>query len=352
MSAPPEDSQLTGHKTVSKQSLGVNMSKVLVTGFTGCIGSATVAYLFERGVKEVIGFSRAAELSRIDPAIRDRITIVQGDISRESDVRDVIRAHQPTHIIHLAAFQSPDCQAQPFRGMEINVHGTARVFRAAAEIGSVERVVFASSAAVYGPRTLYSGSTVPTDGAYQPPNLYGYWKVAGEGMAQAFFQETGITTVSLRLLTTYGPGRDQGLTSAPTTAIKAVSLGVPFDIPYNGREHYHYVKDVASGFGEAALAPFAGYGVFNLRGQTIPVEEFLARLRTVADEQGLGSGFQIKISADAADFPFVCDLDDSETVKTFPAMTLTPLEVGLQESLHHFRGMVERGELTADELPR
>ena len=74
-----------------------------------------------------------------------------------------------------------------------------------------ERFVFASSTAVNGPRELYSEDGVRPEDPLQPFNLYGYWKIAGEGMAQAYHQESGVSTVSLRLATTYGPGRDHGL---------------------------------------------------------------------------------------------------------------------------------------------
>ena len=320
------------------------MSKVLITGPTGCIGSATVSYLFNKGVDEIIGFSRNADPSRIEPELRDRIQMVQGDIANKEQVCELVKAHQPTHIIHLAAFQTPDCQEYPFRGMDINVAGTAYLFEAAAEAGSVERFVFASSSAVYGPRAMYAGDTVPSDGAYKPPNLYGYWKVCGEGMAQAFHMETGVSTVSLRLSTTYGPGRDKGFTSAPTTAMKSVIRNEEYVVPYTGREHYHYVHDVAAGFGESCIAPFEGYGAFNLRGRTVPLSDFLDLVKGAAEELGIGDQYKVSIADDAMQMPFVCDLDDSDTLAAFPDMSLTDLKEGVTASLARFKEMADSGQ--------
>lgn len=322
------------------------MTKVLVTGFSGCIGAATVERLLESGVDRVVGFSRSASLERVRESHRARIEVVRGDIASEDDVLSAVRHHEPTHIIHLAAYQTPDCQAQPFRGMRINVGGTSHLFRAAAEVGSVQRFVFASSAAVYGPRALYEAATIVEDAPFKPSHLYGYWKVCGEGMAQAFHSESNVATVSLRIATTYGPGRDQGMTSAPTTAIKAVALGVPYEFPYSGGEHYHYVADVACAFCEAALGAFEGNGVFNVRGETVPVSRFLELLRLEAEAQGLP--FLVSMADEPMDFPFACDLDESAAVATFPRMTRTALEVGIRESLLRFREMVERRALSPE----
>lgn len=320
------------------------MSTVFITGPTGCIGAATIAALIDDGVDRVVGFSRKEDWSRIDDRCRSRVTLLEGDITNAAQVREAIVDTRPDRIIHLAAFQTPDCQANPFGGFDINVTGSINVFRAAAELGdSLKRFVFASSAAVYGSRSIYPTDTVESSAPFRPPNLYGYWKVAGEGMAQAFHLETGVSTVTLRLATTYGPGRDRGLTSAPTTALKSAVLGVPFQMPYRGREHYHYVRDVGAGFAQAATDDFSGCSALNLRGQTIEVEQFVALVSELA-------GTKIGIAEDASLMPFVCDLDDRDTLQTFPRMPLTSLPDGITESIDRFRQMAEAGSLTAADL--
>ena len=210
---------------------------IVVTGYSGCIGSAAIRWLREHFPSEIVGIARKEQEGT------DRI--FAGDITDPKFLEGVIDEVKPTRIIHLAGFQSPDCQNRPFDGYAVNVEGTANLLRAAAgQTGNLQRVVFASSAAVYGPRHLYPGQTVTEDSGLLPPNLYGHWKVAGEGIAQAF--QTNVATVSLRLATTYGPGRDLGLTSAPTTAMKAAATGQDFVMPYTGREHYHFVDDVGA----------------------------------------------------------------------------------------------------------
>lgn len=326
------------------------MARVLVTGSGGCIGSAAVDWLLEEGAEEVIGFNRSHH-----PSVEDRnprLSFVTGDVADFSRLREVVGELQPSHVLHLAALQTPDCRDYPMRGMEVNLVGTANLFRACSEElkKPLERFVFASSGAVYGPRSLYGPKGVRPEDPYQPFNLYGYWKIAGEGMAQAFHQATGAPTVSLRLATTYGPGRDRGFTAAGTHALKAVALGVPFEVPYKGHEHYHFSPDVGAGFGCAVLHPFSGYGAFNLRGQSQRIEDFLELLRQTASDHGLSEQCKITISPDAEETPFVYDLNDDSAVSAFPHMPLTDLRQGISDSLDFFLSAAEREEISAADL--
>lgn len=326
------------------------MAIAFVTGPTGCIGAATVQYLLDHGIDRVVGLSRKKDLSRIHPAYRDRLEFIEGDITSLQQVEAAITQTAPNQIIHLAAFQTPDCMARPLQGMEVNVIGTRNVIQAASKLDSLQRLVLASSSAVYGPRDLYPGETVTTDVPYLPPNLYGYWKICNEGMAQAFHRETQIPTVSIRLSTCYGPGRDLGMTSAPTAMLKCAAAGEKFRMPYQGREHFHFVGDVGAGFAEAAIAPFDGYRAFNLRGITIHTEQFIETIIRVADELEWAA-VDVGIEPDAQGMPFVNDLDAQQTLATFPEMPLTSIEDGIRISLKAFKRMADSGDLEAKYNP-
>lgn len=323
------------------------MNKVLLTGGTGCIGAATTHALLSRNVDEVVIATRSAShgmLSlwfpeRLDP----RIKLVQCDISDAIQTRQLLQAHRPTRIIHLSALQSPDCDADPVRGMEVNVGGVLHLLNAAVELGDhLQRFVLASSAAVYGPRSFYPGKTVTEKDPLAPPNLYGVWKLAAEHLARQFQEKTGVSTVCLRLNTTYGKGRERGRTTAPTMAMKAVAQGhatgtlIPFRMPYCGRENYHYVGDVGAHFASCALDPFEGFGAFNIRGKTVEVSTFLALIREVAASLGMLGAVDLEIAPDAAPTIFVCDLDDSAIQNAFPGVPQTSLEEGIRISLETF----------------
>jgi nucleoside-diphosphate-sugar epimerase len=236
--------------------------------------------------------------------------------------------------------------------MEVNVGGTLNVLNAATGLGSrLERLVLASSAAVYGPRSLYLSETVGEQAPLAPPNLYGVWKLASEHLARLFHEKTGVSTVCLRLNTTYGKGRDKGRTAAPTAALKAVALGhaggrtVPFRMPYFGRENYHYVEDVGAHFASSALDRYAGFGTFNIRGTTVEVEEFLALVKQVAGTLNMSAAVDLGIAADATRALFVCDLDDRAIQSIFPELPRTPLETGIRLSLETFRDLAAGGRL-------
>ena len=324
------------------------MARILVTGSTGCIGSSTVDWLLADGVGEIVGLNRGVPSSE---SADSRLRHLQGDVTDGDCLRETLREVRPTHVLHLAALQSPECRDHPMRGLDVNLVGTANLFRACAELDSpLERFVFASSGGVYGPRSLYGPEGVLPDAPYQPFNLYGFWKIAGEGMAQAFHQATGTPTVSLRLATTYGPGRDRGFTAAGTRALKAVALGLPFETPYKGSEHYHFSCDVGAAFGCAVLRPFTGYGAFNLRGESLPIEEFLEFVRQAAEDRGLGDRFKVTIAPEARETPFVYELNDDSTITAFPDMPLTALREGISESLDFFLAAAEKGQLSEADL--
>ena len=305
--------------------------RVLVTGSTGCIGSHAVRILLDEGA-EVYGFNRSVPE---DPPSGNH-THLTGDLSDPESVSRAVKDVQPTRVLHLGALQTPDCRDYPMRGMEVNLLGTAYLFRACGELERpLDRLVFASSSAVNGPRSLYGPEGVRPEDPYQPFNLYGYWKVAGEGMAQAFHQASGSSTVSLRLATTYGPGRDRGFTAAMTSAMKAVAKGESFEIPYRGKEHYHFSHDVGAGFARAVIDPFEGYGTFNLRGETRPVDDFLKVLREQAGKLGMDAG-GVTYSGDAEETPFVYGLNDEATREAFPQMPRTALADGIRQSLQFF----------------
>ena len=304
--------------------------RVFVTGSTGCIGAHAVSILLGEGCR-VFGFNRKPPVERLDGYQH-----IGGDLSDKKSIESALQTAHPTHVLHLGALQTPDCRDYPIRGLDVNVLGTAFLFKACLKLNlPLERFVFASSSAVNGPRALYGEEGVRPENPLQPFNLYGYWKIAGEGMAQAFHQESGVPTVSLRLATTYGPGRDRGFTAAMTSALKAVAGGGRFEIPYRGKENYHFSHDVGAGFARAVLDPFEGYGTFNLLGETRSVDDFLAVLSEQAGKLKMNAE-GVGYSGDAEETPFVYGLNDEATRRAFPRMPKTSLEDGIRQSLAFF----------------
>ena len=331
------------------------MSKIFITGGTGCIGASAIHNLlthYDSEIESIIIASRTGDPAllkiwlgdSVDELVQSgKLQFVSVDIGDSAALEKSLGEHLPNRIMHLGALQSPDCDSTPAKGVEINVLGTLNLFAAVEKLETkVERFVFASSAAVYGKRSMYSGDIIPEDETLAPPNYYGVWKVAGEHLAALFHDRSGIPTVSLRLNTTYGPGRDRGKTSAPTVALKSIALGshagnaVAFRMPYQGRENYHYVEDVGAHFAGVCMLPFEGCDAFNIKGKTIPVAEFLETAKSVATEMGM-TEVDLGIEENASPNLFICDLDDQKVDAAFPGLPKTPIEEGIGKSLETFR---------------
>ena len=131
----------------------------LVTGAFGCIGSWVVRGLLADGERPValdLGDDPWRLRMIAGDDVTSRVTLVRGDVTDREAIAHVVREHGVRRIVHLAAWQVPLCRQDPARGALINVVGTTNVFEVARTSGGqVERVVYASSAAVFGPPTLY-----------------------------------------------------------------------------------------------------------------------------------------------------------------------------------------------------
>ncbi len=162
----------TAHRQRSRRGKSMVDEVVLVTGGTGCIGSWVVRNLVREGVPVVV-LTAGRRSGRLGLILTDAelaaITFVTGDISGPGAARSAARQHRVTRIIHLAGMQFPFCAADPIRGAQVNVGGTVTVFELAKRIG-IDRVVYASSAAVFGPRaTTRRRSLARTQPSSRPP---------------------------------------------------------------------------------------------------------------------------------------------------------------------------------------
>src|SRR5437868_12336729 len=123
-----------------------------LTGAQGCIGSWIVKALVERGDTPVV-FDVSSDARRLHQIMTEAeiaaVRFIVGDITNPSAVAESLAASGARRIIHLAGLQVPTCKADPVQGATVNVIGTLNVFEAARQAG-VERIVYASSAAVFG----------------------------------------------------------------------------------------------------------------------------------------------------------------------------------------------------------
>lgn len=322
--------------------------RVLVTGGYGFIGSWIVRLLLERDAEVWIydvqqDHRRLATL--LSPAFVEEIGFVGGDITDLGRLVSALAEHRITHVIHLAGLQVPTCKAEPLLGARVNVIGTLAVLEAIRQLHpQIQRLVYASSAAVFGPPSQYSVGSQPDDARLTPLTLYGGFKVCNELNARVYGQDYGITSIGLRPWTVYGVGRDYGITSEPTKAMKAIVLGRPYHISYGGWEDMQYIEDVAGTFVRCLEAPFTGADVFNIRGTVIEMSEFHRTLVYVAPEAAT------LITYGDRQLPIAYDLDDRRLQSEIGEIPVTPLADGIRRTLEHFRRLQAEGRLDAREL--
>ncbi|MEM7475372.1 MAG: NAD(P)-dependent oxidoreductase [Planctomycetota bacterium] len=319
---------------------------VLITGGLGCIGVTTTQWLLKHYDCQIVILSRKADQASVEqefPESNGRVNAVAADVRSVQDLQAVLDERQITHVAHMAGLQTPDCNANRDMGLQINLAGTQNLIEAIKQSNlAVQRVVFASSVAVYGPRDSYPAGQVPMLSDPSPVNVYGVWKLAGEHVSRLFHEETGVPTINIRPGALFGPGRDRGLTATPTTAMKHLAVGKPYEIPYRSKQDYLYAHDVGAAVANTLLEPFEGYASFTLPGHTADSATFVRLIQELASELEIEDP---GITHGQDEVPFICELDFEPFCKAFPKAALTPLKEAIRQSILVFQEQSAKGML-------
>src|SRR5262249_31289053 len=269
---------------------------------------------------------------------------VAGDVTDANRLRQALDKAGITHVIHLAGLQVPVCRDNPILGATVNVVGTLAVFEAVRQAKTpIRRLIYASSAAVFGMPEQYPDGSLSDNVPLIPSTHYGVFKCCNEGNARIYFQDFGLSSIGLRPWTVYGVGRDFGMTSEPTKAIKSVALGRKYHITYGGWQDLQFVEDVAGTFVNCLDRPYSGAKSYNLRGHVVDLPTFHQALCTVAPEA------KALVTHGERQIAIAYDLDDSALRPGLGPMPLTPLEDGIRRTLEQFRKLKSEGRLdTAD----
>lgn len=178
--------------------------KAIVTGGLGFIGSHLVELLSKKGIETVI-IDNATFKKQIP---RDNVTILHEDIRDAKKMHDIFMAVGPQYVFHLAAITSVLYAAKhPLVTKQTNIDGTKNILQACVDSG-VEKIIFASSAAVYGDAKQLP---IAEDTQKNPLNLYGQSKLEGEKMILHYCRTQGLRYAVLRYANVYGPGQKADL---------------------------------------------------------------------------------------------------------------------------------------------
>jgi len=231
--------------------------RVVVTGGAGFIGHHIVAKLVGRGHEVAV----IDNLSRPSPgglAILKQLNVdlLKVDITDYAAMLEALNRLRPDAVVHSAALiDVAESVEKPHTYMHVNAEGTAAVTRAAISAG-VEKVIYLSSAAVYGvPKYLPINEEHPT----KPISPYGASKLAGELVLESFMESLGKPKyVILRLFNVYGPGQNPSspYSGVITKFIHAVTSGKEIVIYGDGEQSrdFIHVEDVVEAVIKALTA--------------------------------------------------------------------------------------------------
>lgn len=317
--------------------------RALLTGGYGCIGSWIASLLHQQGSKVWV-YDLKEDLHRLRLLLDDdslsHIGFIQGDVTDLSGLTRALEEHQITHVVHLAGLQVPVCRADPLLGAKVNVLGTLTVFEAIRDLGDqIQRLVYASSGAVFGPPDDYPTRPIPDEVPLRPRTHYGVFKCCNEGNARIYYQDHGISSVGLRPWTVYGVGRDFGMTSEPTRAMHALALDTHYHISYGGWQDLQLAEDVARIFIRCLEAPFEGARSYNLRGHVVDLQTFHSTLCEVSPKA------EELITFGESQIPIAYDLDDSALQRDLGPLPQTSLRDGIAQTIAHFQRLQTEGRL-------
>lgn len=265
---------------------------VLVTGAGGLVGSRIAAKLRSLGARAI----SVCKLDAYPEAVyreqfgidRAKPDFVVGDISEPGLMKGAVAGCD--YVVHAAALADvAACTRRPLEAIESNIVGTERVLDAVAGSGRVRRLVFVSSASVYGNGDR--GHALPgrfaEGAAVSPLSVYGNTKVWGEYQTAAVLGTTGVSYTVVRYFSVYGEPQVVKHSSHSWVvawfAMRA-ALGLPLHLNGGGHQvrDFVHVDDIATGTLQALVAPSAHNQTVNIGtgvGTTIRQIAELIRIR-------------------------------------------------------------------------
>lgn len=256
--------------------------RVLLTGANGFVGTEACRQLIADGHDVLAVDSLRYGPWRFTDAEKGAMRLLELDLRDAEGTRKAVESFVPQAIIHLAAIHFiPECERLPNEAVSINIEATVNLLAACA---SDCRFVFASTAAVYAP----SDVAHVEDGVIGPMDVYGYTKLAAEGLVRYYAEKTGFEAVVVRLFNVIGPGETNPhvlpeIIKQLRGGVRTLKLG-----NVSPKRDYIFVGDAANGFISAALRPITGgerLVTANLgTGSEYSVSEMVAKVAEVLGE--------------------------------------------------------------------
>ncbi|MFB6254372.1 MAG: NAD-dependent epimerase/dehydratase family protein [Halobacteriaceae archaeon] len=309
-------------------------STVLVTGGTGFIGSYVAQDLLENGY-DVIAYDLSSDTHILEKlGIAQNVTVKQGDVTDQADIIRACKQSDADYIVHLAALLTNGARENPRAALSVNIQGTNNVFETARILDDqIQRVAWASSAAVYAPPKKYDTKWVTEDNLIYPDTLYGATKAYNEHQAKVYSKDYDLSLVGLRPTVAYGPYRETGGSAFLANIIEKPALGESYQVQYGDQTiDWQYVRDIAQAFrrGITTDENALSQRIYNVRGELATIRE---AAETVKD---LIPHADITVS-DEGELPWTQTLDMSKAKEDLNYTPNYPIKSGFKEYINVLR---------------
>jgi nucleoside-diphosphate-sugar epimerase len=301
----------------------------LIIGGTGFIGARLTERLVSRG-ENVVCFDLYPAPQKVSH-LGDRAKVIVGDITRIEDVIGAIREFGVERIVNLAYMLGTESEASPHVALRVNVMGMNNVFEAARLTG-INRVVYASSIAVYGVQSSFGERPLVETDFCQPTLVYGAHKLWNEFMAGKYMERYAMSIPALRIAVVGGPGRKTGLSAWASTYVDGPALGKPAEIPFRSDQKtlITYVEDAAEMFTRLLFSEKPGHHVYNSCAYAATLGELGETVRSFFPDA------DIRFNEKASEQPLVYTWS-SERLETEFGMKLPPLKEMVRRHINETR---------------
>jgi GDP-mannose 4,6-dehydratase len=334
------------------------MTRALITGITGMVGSHLADFLLENTNWEIYGMCRwRSPLDNISHLIekintKDRIHLLYGDLRDYISIQDVIKQSQPDYIFHLAAQSYPKTSFEsPLDTLETNVQGTARVLEAVRKDEKLQKhtiIHVCASSEVFG-RVPKEKLPINEECNFHPASPYAISKVGTDLLGRYYAEAYGMIVMTTRMFTHTGPRR--GDVFAESTFAKQIAMIEACLIPpvikvgnLKSLRTFADVRDaVRAYYMLVTVNPKAGE-YYNIGGQySCEVGEMLNYLISLSTKKD-----KIKIEVDPERLrPIDANLQVPNTNK-FEKYTgwkpEIPFEKTMKDLLNYWRSKIQKGE--------
>lgn len=299
---------------------------VVVTGASGFLAAWILPKLIARGHK-VVAVDIARDETRLRQVMKgpapQGLIWERADLTNDGIISRIAEQYAAITILHLAALQIPACKANPIAGTKVNVVGHVGVLEAARSVGA--RVVYTSSVAAK-----------PRGAANAPANLYGVFKRADEEISRLYAEDFSVASFGLRPHVIYGIGRDQGETSAVTSAMRAAAFGVSYTVPWTTATCFQFADDIAEMFVRVVESEWTGAHLADMTDVVESTADIVAAIRASAPEADVQATGPERLSPTTG-------FDVAALERVIGPRPQTPLSDGVRQTIQHFRELRAKG---------